>query len=785
MNWKNRKKISIQASVVLILLLSVGVSAVHPAAISTATEVLTVESMFHFGDVPFITVTVTPPSLVFGQRMLAGQTYATVQLPNEGVTTVIGEAQLPTISRFLEIPQGAVPTLIVESVSWETVSLASLNLPSSVIPVQPSLIKIEGATVPFSKDDAFYARDMSLPTSIATVNTLGELRSRQIAFLQVSPVQYNPVSGELRVMTQCVLRIDLSGSDLVKTAEKIDRYTTTSFEQLFETSFVNYGDLQGTSQMGPKQEGYLIIVHDAFVDAIQPLADWKDSKGFDVTVTLTSEISGGPTKENIKNYIVDAYNTWPVPPAYILLVGDVAQIPSWTGSDSGTCTDLYYVTIDQGNYFADIIISRFSAATAQQVTTMVEKTLYYEEGNFEDDSWVKKAAFIASSDMGGMAEDTHNFVIDSYLNPNNYTCDKIWESQGGSTADITNALNNGRSLCIYSGHGYSGGWATGPYDQSDVQGLQNLGMYPFVCSHACSTNPFSESECFGETWLRVADKGGIAFWGASASTYWDEDDILEKRMFKAWWEDNLETIGGMTNMGLYYLYQEYGGGGMTQYYFEAYNVLGDSSVKIWRGQSNVNTPPAIPDTPVGPATGEIDIEYTFTTRTTDAQNNDVFYMVTWGDTVSDWLGPYASGETVGLPHTWAFVGDYSISVKAKDSEGLESYWSDPTSISIVAVPRIEIGNITASFGGVSAQIKNVGAGDATNVDWSISLNGKMVFLGKESTGTFTKIVPGFGPRAKTGFVFGFGRVDILVTVGDVEKTATATLLGPFFLKVAE
>ncbi len=88
--------------------------------------------------------------------------------------------------------------------------------------------------------------------------------------------------------------------------------------------------------MGPKQEGYLIIVDDDFVDAITPLADWKDSKGFDVTVTLTSEISGGPTKENIKNYIVDAYNTWPVPPAYILLVGDVAQIPSWTGSDSGT-----------------------------------------------------------------------------------------------------------------------------------------------------------------------------------------------------------------------------------------------------------------------------------------------------------------------------------------------------------------------------------------------------------------------------------------------------------------
>jgi hypothetical protein len=241
----------------------------------------------------------------------------------------------------------------------------------------------------------------------------------------------------------------------------------------------------------------------------------------------------------------------------------------------------------------------------------------------------------------------------------------------------------------------------------------------------------------------------------------------------------------MTNMGLYYLYQEYGGGGMTQYYFEAYNVLGDSSVEIWRGQSNVNTPPAIPDTPIGPATGEIDIEYTFTTSTTDAQNNDVFYMVAWGDTVSDWLGPYASGETVGLTHAWASPGVYSISVKAKDSEGLESYWSEPTSISILVVPRIEIGDITASFGSVSAQIKNVGAGDATNVDWTITLDGKLVLLGKETTGTFNKIIPGFGPKAKTSFVFGFGPVDILVTVGDLQKTASATLFGPFFLKVGE
>jgi hypothetical protein len=784
MKWNSKKNVCIQAAVTLILLFSAGVSAIHPTTQPMSTSSSLVESTFYPGDSPAITVTVTPSSLVYGQCTLAGQMFATLKLPGEGMTTIIGETQLPTISRFIEIPQNAQPELVIESVTWETTSLATLHLPSSILPVQPSLVKIEGASVPFTMNDAYYSIDTFVPSTFAKVSVLGELRSRNIAFLEISPVQYNPVTGELRIMTQCDLRINLPGSDMALTTANIDRYTTPSFEQLFKTTFVNYGSLKGTETMGPRQEGYLIIVADEFNDAIQPFATWKDTKGFDVTVTLTSEIPSGPTKENIKAYIVDAYNNWPIPPAYVLLVGDVAQVPTWTGSETGTCTDLYYVTIDAGNYFADVIISRFPAATAEQVTTMVDKTLFYEAGVFPDEAWIKKAAFMASTDNHDVSEGTHNFVIDTYLTPNNYTCDKLYSYYGATTQQVKDALNNGRSLAIYSGHGGTDYWADGPvFYQSDVNGLTNDGMYPFVCSHACLTNQFTESECFGETWLRAPNKGGLAFWGATTYSYWDEDDILERSTFKAWWNDSIETIGGMTNMGLYYLYQHYSGGGMSLYYFEEYNVLGDSSVKIWRGVSNVNTPPNTPDAPSGPATGEIGIEYTFTTSTTDAQNNEVYYMVSWGDSISGWLGPYASGEVVSLKHTWDFVGDYSVTVKAKDSEGLESSWSGASVISIVSLPRIEIGAITGGFGGVTVEIKNVGAGDATNVEWSIALEGGFVLLGRGTTGTFTKIMPGFAPKAKTSFVFGFGSVDIHITAGDVEKTATAKLIGPFLLNV--
>jgi len=785
MKGKNRHNIFIQAAVALLLLSSVGVSAIHQTNASILSGGTSIQTTFMQGDVPSITVTVTPAVVQVGTTSLEGLKFATLGMSDEGFTTVDGQARLPTITRFLEIPSGAQPQVIVDSISWTTTSLMAYGLPSQVVPVQPSLVKLPGASVDFTMDSMYYTQDSFVPSTPVQITLLGEIRAYNVALIQISPVQYNPATGELRLMTQCTLHVDLPGSDMTRTALSIDRYDTSSFETVYNNLFINAGALQGTGHTSPKQEGYLIIVDNALSDAIQPLADWKTSIGLVTTVTRTSEIPGGATKEHIKSYIKDAYENWTVPPAYVLLVGDVDSIPTWTGSETGTCTDLYYVTLDAGNYFADVIISRLPGQTPDQITNMVDKTLYYEIGQYPNSSWIHKAAFMASNDNYGVSEGTHNYVIDNYMIPNNYTCDKLYcHTYSATTAQVTTALDDGRSLAIYSGHGSETSWADGPpYSQANVNALTNDGMYPFVCSHACLTCQFTVSECFGETWLRAPHKGGVAFWGATDYSYWDEDDILERSMFKAWWIDDIESIGGMTNMGLYYLYQYYSGGGMSQYYFEEYNVLGDSSVIVQRGTTHTNTPPAAPNPPSGPSTGEINIEYNFSTSTTDVQHDSIYYMVSWGDNVSGWLGPYPSGQTVTFTHNWSKAGDYSITVKAKDDKDAESGWSEPAVIHILALPRIVIGAIAGGLG-ATAEIKNIGAGIATDVNWSISLEGGFVLLGRQTTGTFTKIMPGFSPKVTTGFVFGFGTVTIHVTAGgDAEKTATTLLLGPFFLNV--
>ena len=682
---KNNKKSLFVSGAVFLLLLTASVSAIGANII---TNNLSNVSNFNiqYIDENRIDIMVHPQTIEFSIVEKNGEKFASLELDGEGFTNVEGEARLPVIRKMVEIPQGANIDIVVNSVSWSFTTLEKLDLPNKILPVQPSVVKMPGASADFVINDDYYVNNGFIPYDIVKIVNIDEIRSRRFALIEVSPLQYNPMSGELKIMNTCEITINLYGSDIPQTYEKINRYASNSFEELFKAAFVNYGFYEKDILNNPRdQEGYLIIVYDNFYNNIQPLVSWKGSKGFDVAVEKTSDIPGGATKENIKGYIVDAYDNWPNPPTYVLLVGDSGQIPSWTGSETGTCTDLYYVTIDAGNYFADIIVSRFPAATPDQVDNMVDKTIYYESGSFESYDWIKKAVFMASNDNYQVSEGTHNYVIDTYLNPNDYTCDKLYcHTYSATTAQVSNALNDGRSLAIYSGHGSTTSWGDGPpFSQSNVNALTNSGLYPFVCSHSCLTGQFTVSECFGETWLRAEDKAGLAFWGASTYSYWDEDDVLEKSMFKSWWEDNIEDIGGMTNMALYYLYQYYGGGGLTKYYFEEYNVLGDSSVKIWR--SNPSNPPEKPSTPNGPDRGTLNKQYIFSSSTTEPDGEEIFYLFDWDDgNFSDWLGPYASGETVTASYTWEIIGNFKIRVMAKDINGVQSLWSDPLNISIVA-----------------------------------------------------------------------------------------------------
>jgi len=197
--------------------------------------------------------------------------------------------------------------------------------------------------------------------------------------------------------------------------------------------------------------------------------------------------------------------------------------------------------------------------------------------------------------------------------------------------------------------------------------------------------------------------------------------------------------------------------------------------------AGANNPPNNPAQPDGPENGKSNVEYSYSTTTTDPESQQVYYLWSWGDTNSTWLGPFDSGAVAEATHTWTAAGDYVVKVKAKDVLDMESAWSDPITVHIEMSPPVEIDEITGGFGRVTAGVKNTGAGEASNVSWSMTLEGGLVFLGRETTGTITKIQPGLSTQIQTRFLLGIGKITITVTADVAEKSVSAFLLGPLVI----
>jgi hypothetical protein len=532
-------------------------------------------------DLVSVNLEVRIPGIWSEEISTSGGTYSLLSISSAGVTSTIGQPSLPVITKMVQIPMGAEVSLIVESSESTEKSLAELKLARPLVPVQPSVPKIAGAEgqVSFALDQNYYKQNSFLPQKRVELGEIGVIRGHRFATILIYPVSYNPQSGRVRIYSDIKLKLNFAHSDIAATQSQLRRYNTLPFEELCSKLLVNYPSFASLSKNASSSPlGYLIITHQNFYPALADFVEWKTRKGFQVTVAQVPEI--GSTPEEIKAYVQDAYQNWVIPPTYLLLVADVEYVPTWTGTYSLTATDLYYAQMDSDD-FADMFRGRLPAKSLTEAQAMVDKILYYEHPMTSDLDWMRKACFVAASDLNNLAAKTHDFVMTNYCKPGGMICDSVWQSLGGTADMISASVDQGSTIICYSGHGSESGWSSVIFNQTDVHNLINPDKYPFVLSHACLTGRFNASESYGETWTKIARDAGMAFWGASNYTYWDEDDVLERRMFQAAFAETCFSIGGMTDKALMDLYQHYGGEGMSRYYLDAYNILGDPSLDLW------------------------------------------------------------------------------------------------------------------------------------------------------------------------------------------------------------
>jgi len=200
-----------------------------------------------------------------------------------------------------------------------------------------------------------------------------------------------------------------------------------------------------------------------------------------------------------------------------------------------------------------------------------------------------------------------------------------------------------------------------------------------------------------------------------------------------------------------------------------------------------NYPPETPEIE-GPNEGIINEEYEFSIVANDNDGNDLIYHVNWGDSEED-FGPYPANESFQTTHSWSVADTYEITVIANDG-----YADSPEATHSIEIreplPEIEIGEITGGLLGdgtlsVDAVIKNIGDGDATNVNWSITLKGG-AFTGKKTEGTGLNILAGGSETVNSNLILGFGPIVITVEAWTHESSCTREQNGfvlLFFVKV--
>lgn len=514
-----------------------------------------------------------------------------------------GEPQLPAFRKIVQIPSGAKVKAELSCTDTAFFNLNALGF-NKIAPRQPSQSKSAKKQRYIRKRRA-YRRNYFSQHNIIDIKKIGTLRDIDLCQISINPIFYNSKQNTLQVLNNIDLQLHF---DTIASKTGNSKTTSPFFEPIYST-ITNYkGSTNLTSQYTTK---YLIVTDEEFRDALTDLIIWKNQKGFEVIVVTTQEI--GKTATDIKTWITAQYNT-NTKPTFLLLAADTDKIPcSQVGEDSGYGTDLYYACMDGNNdIIPDIFYGRLSASTAQEMKDIVDKIVEYEKFQFPDPSYLSHATLIAGYDATyrpAVGIPSLNYITKYHVNENNNfsTINKFTKTYTSCYADSVVAS----SLLTYTAHGTTTTWVDPYLSKDNVRSIDNSHKYPFIVANCCLSGNITTKECIGETWLRKANGGAIAYIGCSPKSYWHEDfywSVGAHNFRSGISPDSSQTTTGAFDAAFTSNYicgdalifvgnlavseaidSLYYHTVTSRYYWEGYNYLGDPSLLPFLGMPKENT----------------------------------------------------------------------------------------------------------------------------------------------------------------------------------------------------
>ncbi len=303
---------------------------------------------------------------------------------------------------------------------------------------------------------------------------------------------------------------------------------------------------------------WIVVYPPAFKEAVEPLCKVRRAQGFDVVrlnIKSLSTEKPNPTrdglalKKRLATLVAEAKGK-----SYALLVGDVSAPGAKTPPESivptlpGTIGRMRGLPSDNGlgciddDLLPDVAIGRFPVRNANEVATMVKKTIAFERQRTagpDSLAWRKRIALLVGHPGGtnGFQRAIGARMVNGDISSAIARAHPYWDKQAVVHMDISpycpptsalrkctiETLNQGQLLSIYLGHsGTKGFWSENTYsvtrdDFAKVAFHEASGVFLTCGCWACHKGG-ARGEGYGQAAIRNA-KGPVAVVGAFGESY--------------------------------------------------------------------------------------------------------------------------------------------------------------------------------------------------------------------------------------------------------------------------
>jgi hypothetical protein len=495
-----------------------------------------------------LTISVELSLAEFSFHKVGGYDY--VRGPGVAYLPDVGAPGLPQRPYHVVIPADR----RVKSVEASYGSRSVLDGTFDIVPTQPPAVLGESAVGWVTGRPEIYLDDRFYPAQLMGGVHQGFMGDSRLLSFHVSPFSWNPVSGKLAFCEEIEISVELEPSPAVRPTRP-HGHGPDRFGEAVLRAVANPEDVErfrgargahqllGASMLEEGDYEYVVITVDSLVASFEPLVQWKIEKGVPATSVTWEWIdlnySGTDTQDKIRNFIIDAYQTWGT--IWILFGGDTGLIPSRRvyamdaemGMNGNKIrADLYYSDLDgtwndnglapfgevadNVDMYPDIFVGRAPANSVADAVVFVNKVLTYEKNPPGDYplKMLMPGEILWSSPYTDSSIGL-NWIDEDFIPPRFDPILKLFESLGNESKEsVLAAMSEGQNFVIHDGHcnEYVMGAGDGSIFYTDADTLSNDPKNFILNSIGCWPAAI-DRDCIAEHFMNNPGGGCVAFIG--------------------------------------------------------------------------------------------------------------------------------------------------------------------------------------------------------------------------------------------------------------------------------